>query len=129
MSEALHWTTVGVMVFVLLLQLFPAWAKIRKGIPKLPDLDDLDVRTKKGMESFEVARRAATSLVARIFRASWEIDVNQHSAFVKKMDSIFLPSELDFWSSVVRIVSITLLAMLAIARFAAGEPILNLFAR
>ena len=146
MSEALHWTTVGVMVFVLALQLVPAWARIRRAIPDPP------APTHEEMENLDTEpfQRIAQSWTMGVFRERWRIEkienaetvedsgwghrrivgnLNEYSAFVKFMDRTLLPHNLGMSCTLVRIVSITLLAMLAIARFAVGEPILNLFAR
>lgn len=48
---------------------------------------------------------------------------------MKWMDRRLLPDNFPMTLIIVRVVSLALLGGTAIARFAAGEPILNLFAR
>ena len=37
MSEVIHWTTVGILAIVFLLQFIPAWARFRDSIPPSPN--------------------------------------------------------------------------------------------
>ena len=51
------------------------------------------------------------------------------STFMKWMDKRLLQDNFPMTRVIVRVVSLALLGGIAITRFAAGEPILNLFAR
>lgn len=122
MSEALHWTTVGILAIVFLLQLIPAWARFRDNIPLDPT--GVSYRTEYD-RSYLIAESFLTKIV-------WSKDGLEHgelSAFVKWMDRRLLPDNFPMTRIIVRVVSLALLGGIAIARFAAGEPILNLFAR
>ena len=125
MSEALHWTTVGILAIVFLLQLIPAWARFRDIIihsPKPTD-DELD--------HYELDRfdRLSESFLTRIVWSKVGLEHGELSTFVKWMDRRLLPDNFPMTRIIVRVVSVALLGGIAIARFAAGEPILNLFAR
>ena len=122
MSEALHWATVGILASVFLLQLIPAWARFRDSIPLDPT--GVSYRTEYD-RSYLIAESFLTKIV-------WSKDGLEHgelSAFVKWMDRRLLPDNFPMTRVIVRVVSLALLGGTAIARFAAGEPILNLFAR
>lgn len=125
MSDALHWTTVGVMVIVFLLQLIPAWTRFRDSIPSHPNPtnDELD------RNDYDRFYRLAGSFLARIIWSKEGLDHGELSAFVKWMDRKLLWDNFPMTRIIVRVVSLALLGGIAIARFAAGEPILNLFAR
>ncbi len=122
MSEALHWATVGILASVFLLQLIPAWARFRDSIPLDPT--GVSYRTEYD-RSYLIAESFLTKIV-------WSKDGLEHgelSTFVKWMDRRLLPDNFPMTRVIVRVVSLALLGGTAIARFAAGEPILNLFAR
>ena len=122
MSEALHWATVGILAAVFLLQLIPAWTRFRDSIPLDPT--GVSYRTEYD-RSYLIAESFLTKIV-------WSKDGLEHgelSAFVKWMDRRLLPDNFPMTRVIVRVVSLALLGRTAIARFAAGEPILNLFAR
>ena len=125
MSDALHWTTVGIMAVVFLLQLIPAWARFRGSIPPHPNPTDDEI----DHNEYDRFYRLTRSLLTRIIWSKEGLEHGELSGFMKWMDRRLLQDNFPMTRIIVRVVSLALLGGIAIARFAAGEPILNLFAR
>lgn len=125
MSDVIHWTTVGILAVVLLLQFIPAWTRFRDSFPPRPNptTDEVD------RNDYDRFYRLAGSLWTRIVWSKDGLEQGDLSAFVKWMDRRLLWDNFPMTRIIVRVVSVALLGGIAIARFAAGEPILNLFAR
>ena len=122
MSEALHWTTVGILASVFLLQLIPVWARFRDSIPLDPT--GVSYRTE-----YDRSYLSAESFLTKIVWSKAGLEHGDLSTFMKWMDRRLLPDNFPMTRVIVRVVSLALLGRTAITRFAAGEPILNLFAR
>ena len=125
MSEALHWTTVGILAIVFLLQFVPAWARFRDSIPSHPDPTDDELER----NDYDRFYRLLGSFLTRSVWNREGLEDGELSGFIKWMDRRLLPDNFPMTRIIVRVVSLALLGGIAIARFAAGEPILNLFAR